>query len=116
MSMALTHFAVGATLTTVLVTFVFSLIPYPRTVVLIGGGWAMIPDVYRLSPIAQNRLEEFHDSPWADLFWFHHTLDRLDATDSELIAAVSVVILIGVTALSEWYVYRQKVKGDGDEL
>jgi hypothetical protein len=66
--MAAAHFAVGATLTTLAVTFLGPELRYPRTAVLAGGGWAMVPDVHWVSPVATARLRAFHRSPLADLF------------------------------------------------
>lgn len=125
MSMAITHFAFGAAMTTVLVTLFFSLgpsplsalvgnsawdrlpaVPYPRTVVLFGGVWAMLPDAYRISPVGRSWLFDFHKGHWADLFWFHRTLDVLDPHDSELAAILAVLLLIGATAATELWELR----------
>lgn len=104
MSQGITHFAVGATFTTLLVTFLIPNVRYPRTWVLVGGGWAMVPDAVKLyhHPV----LVEIHDSPWADVFWFHYTMDRLDPTDSVLFGAVTLGALIAVTAVAEYRDYR----------
>jgi len=63
-------------------------VSYPRTIVLGGGGWVMAPDFDHVSPVAREALFEFHGSPWADLFWFHRTLDTLDPTHSNTIATL----------------------------
>lgn len=104
--MALAHFAFGAAMTTLVFTVLVPVVRYPRTVVLTGGGWAMVPDFHWVSPIAERQLYALHSSRWADVFWFHRTLDRLDPTDSKTVAAACVALLIAATAFAEWRNYR----------
>jgi hypothetical protein len=104
MSQAITHFAVGATLTAVLIVLLVPAVRYPRTWVLVGGGWAMVPDAGKL--VADPAVLAFHGTRWADLFWFHRTLDRLDPTDATLPAAVAVSGFIVVTLAAERRAYR----------
>ncbi|SDK72418.1 hypothetical protein [Natronorubrum texcoconense] len=115
MSQAILHFAVGGTLTALLIALVPD-VPYPRTLVLIGGGWAMIPDAAKLA--SHPALLALHDSPVADIFWFHRTLDHLDESDSVRLASVALVIFIVVTSLLERRSYRApevvRERGDGD--
>lgn len=107
MSMALAHFAFGAAMTTLLVTFLVPGIRYPRTVLLAGGGWAMVPDFHWVSPVFSEQLHTLHQtSLWTDLFWFHRTLDRIDPTDSKATAALCLAFLILATALAEYRSYR----------
>jgi len=107
MSIAIGHFVVGAALTTAAVTLFVPDVSYPRTIVLAGGGWAMIPDFHQVSPVAREALFEFHQSsPWADLFWFHRTLDTLDATDSNAVAAALLSVFILTTVVAERRSYR----------
>lgn len=106
MSLALAHFAFGATVTTLVVTFLVPTVWYPRTLVLLGGAWAMLPDLHQVSPVAVAPLRAFHRTPWADLFWLHRTLDRLDPTDSATVAALLLAGFLLVTALAERRDYR----------
>jgi hypothetical protein len=106
MSIAIGHFVVGAAVTTVVVTLFVPGVSYPRTVVLAGGGWAMVPDFHQVSPVARETLFAFHNSPWADLFLFHRTLDTLDATDSNTVAAVLLAGFILTTVVAEHRSYR----------
>ncbi|WP_226479741.1 hypothetical protein [Natrinema amylolyticum] len=107
MSIAIGHFAFGAAMTTLVVTYLVPTDRYPRTVILFGGGWAMIPDFHWASPIAAERLRELHrTSPAMDLFWLHRTWDRIDPTDSKSIAAALLAFLIVATALAERRDYR----------
>jgi len=107
MSIAIGHFVVGAALTTIVVTLFVPNVRYPRTIVLAGGGWAMVPDFHQVSPIARETLYEFHQSsPLTDLFWFHRTLDTLDTTDSNAIAALLLAAFIVTTVVAERRSYR----------
>jgi hypothetical protein len=117
MSFAIGHFAFGATLTALLVTFLLPRIPYPRTAVLVGGVWAMVPDAAKLAP-ASSRLVAFHDSPWADVFWLHGVLDRFDAADSPRLSALLVAVLLLVTVVAEHREYRasSRVRDAYEEL
>lgn len=97
MSQGITHFAVGATAT----AFAAALVPavrYPRTMILAGGVWAMVPDAAKL--VDRPCLRSFHRSRLADTFWLHRTLDRLDRSDSSRVAAVALAVFL-VTALFE---------------
>jgi hypothetical protein len=103
MSLAIAHFAFGATVTTLVLAAVGPTFGYPRTVVLAGGGWALVPDLHWVSPVARRRLHRIHESsPVTDLFWLHRTLDRVDPADSKTVAAALVAALLLATALAEW--------------
>lgn len=105
--MAITHFALGAAMTTILVTAVAPTVRYPRMLLLAGGGWAMLPDLYWVSPVFQQQLRAVHQTaPWVDIFWFHRTLDRVDPADSKMVAAVTLAVLVGATAVAEYRNYR----------
>ena len=106
MSTGLAHFAIGATLTTLIVTFVIPGVRYPRLVVVCGGVWAMLPDAWRVAPIYREELRAFHASPYADIFWFHYTLDRIEAHDSQFFALVMVLVFLAVTVVAERRDYR----------
>jgi hypothetical protein len=38
--------------------------------------WGLAPDIHNIAPIAAESLYALHNTPWADLFGFHYTLDR----------------------------------------
>ncbi|WP_247000835.1 hypothetical protein [Halosolutus gelatinilyticus] len=103
MSQGITHFAVGGAVTAILAALVPDL-PYPRTLVLVGGGWATVPDAVKL--VQHPALAALHEHPIADVFWFHRTLDRLDETDSVAVASAALAIFIVVTSLLERRAYR----------
>lgn len=107
MSTGLAHFAVGGILTALVVTIVLPDVRYPRLIVTLGGVWGIVPDGWRITPINRNAFEAFHASPWADLFWFHYTLDRLDPADSLWIGLGAAVGFLLVTILAEHRGFRR---------
>lgn len=107
MSLAIAHFAFGAAMTTLVVMLLLPDLRFSRTLVLVGGGWAMVPDLHQISPAGQAQLYEFHrTSPVVDLFWFHRTLDSLDPADSKTVAAVLLAVFIVTTLVAEYRSYR----------
>lgn len=117
--MAIAHFAFGAAMTTLLITFLVPAVRYPRTLLLVGGGWAMLPDFHWVSPVFKQQLHTIHQtSPWMDLFWFHRILDRVDLTDSKAVAAVFLAFFVLTTAIAEHRSYRtpELVKSTYDSL
>jgi hypothetical protein len=103
-SLGVTHFAVGATFTTLLVTLFVPNVTYPRVWTLLGGGWGMIPDIGQVYP--HPVAWAFHGSQWADVFWFHRTLDVVDVSDSASVGAVAIAAFILTTAVAEHRSYR----------
>lgn len=106
MSLALSHFALGAALTILVVTYLIPNVPYPRVLTVVGGGWAMLPDFHWVSPVYAVELKGIHGSVLTNVFWFHHALDTNDPTDSKAVAAVFLALLILATALAERRSYR----------
>ena len=49
-------------------------IKYRLTAVAIGALWGVVPDVHHIVP--GDRMRIIHDTPWADVFALHYTLDR----------------------------------------
>lgn len=101
MSMAIGHFAAGASTAFV----VFHLLP-PRIrrkvgqygfVAILAGLWAMVPDLAQFTA----RLKSLHDSLWANLFFLHQLMDRLDVDDSAWVSGAVVGLMI-VLMLTLW--------------
>lgn len=109
MSMAIAHFALGAGITTLVVLVCMPTVWFSRTLSLLGGGWAMVPDAHWISPIAHQRLSALEVSAWADLFWFHRLLDQLDPTNSKAVAAACIAFFIVATACTEFRKARTPV-------
>lgn len=106
MALDIAHFAFGAAVTTLGITLLARTVRYPRTVIAIGGVWAMVPDVHLISPVARASLRAFHGSVGAEVFWLHRTLDRIDPADSKLFAAGMIAFFLVTTLLAEWHSYR----------
>jgi hypothetical protein len=99
MSLAITHFVVGAALTLAAATILLPRLRFQRTLVVLGGAWAMLPDMNHVSPSRLGVVDSIHDGELANLFWAHNFLDALDATDSNEAAVVAVCFLFFVTVL-----------------
>ena len=94
-------------MTSLAITLLVPTVWYPRTLVMLGGGWAMLPDVHWISPVWQAELHALHGSSvWVDVFWFHRTLDRLDPGDSKLVAAGFLACFLLTTFAAESRSYR----------
>lgn len=106
MSLAIAHFAVGAACTGLVLTLLPP-VPFQRSLVVLGGIWAMIPDAWRFLPVtASEYAHEFHATPWANVFWFHNVLDRADVGDSHATGVALLAALLCVTVAAEYRDYR----------
>ncbi|UTF54731.1 hypothetical protein [Natronosalvus rutilus] len=80
MAPAIAHFLVGASLVLLVAAPLAARYDldgrWPLWLVVVGGIWGLGPDIYHVTPVYQAPLETFHYTSWADLFAFHHTLDR----------------------------------------
>ncbi|RQG99481.1 hypothetical protein [Natrarchaeobius oligotrophus] len=66
----------------------------------IGGLWGLVLDVHHVAPVFERELYAIHNSPWADLFAFHYTLDRQAVRTFSLERIfVSIVLFIGAVAI-----------------
>jgi hypothetical protein len=101
MSFAITHFAVGAAIATLVLGVVAPRSRFKGTAIVASGIWAMIPDVEKIAPTYADRFDVVYDLLSTDLFWFHGTLDVLDPSDSALIAAAAVGLWLLVTLFVE---------------
>lgn len=106
MSLAISHFAFGAAVTTLGVAVVAPGSDARQTLAVLGGGWAMVPDAQQLAPVARDQFERLHDSAWANAFWFHRTFDRLDPDESMFVGAVMVGLLLFASVVAEWRHHR----------
>jgi hypothetical protein len=94
MSLAIGHFAAGASATFVVLNM---LPPRLRRKVpdygflgILAGLAAMLPDLSKFAA----QLRGFHDSAWSNLFFLHYLMDNLDVGDSAWISALLVGIMI----------------------
>jgi len=96
MSLGITHFSAGASFTSVFILLVGWNVIYPFSIAILGGVWAMIPDMAKLHPI----FKWLHDPFWTNIFWGHWLLDKLDP-DTARVGAVFVGFLL-ITVMMFW--------------
>ncbi|SIR54623.1 hypothetical protein [Natronorubrum daqingense] len=106
MAPAIVHFLVGASIFLLVVSpFAIRYRVSPVAllwIIAIGGIWGLGPDIHHIAPIYEAELRAFHDSPWADLFAFHYTLDRpaVQARYNETVFGALVGFLGAVSAFT----------------
>lgn len=100
MSVAIAHFAIGATISLIIFRSIAkpeNYIQYDIIVAVFGGFWAMIPDM----PELFNMFGHVFEGILCNVFFFHCVLDQLDVLDSPtlpvIIMLISVVILLIIT-------------------
>jgi hypothetical protein len=108
MSLAIAHFAVGGTLTTLVLLYVLPPTRYARSLVVVGGLWGMVPDVHWVSPVFVTELRVLHHSAFANVFWLHRTLDVVDTGESKLFAAVAVAGFVATSVLADRWAYATR--------
>jgi hypothetical protein len=105
MSIAIAHFAIGASfgiiflfMTGLYKTWLRSMIPF------IFGFVSMIPDIHHVIPesIFSILVEDIHNSYISDLFFLHRTIDLLDPNDTKMFAFYCLVNLM-VLLSSLWF-------------
>lgn len=100
MAPAIAHFLVGAAILLFLATPFVLRFDLEREhaiwLIPLGGIWGIAPDVHHIAPIYADTLYAMHNSPWADLFGLHYTLDR-PAVRARYHASVfgSILLFIG---------------------
>lgn len=99
--MAIAHFAVGTMATALLLTLVAPRLLRSPTALVAGGIWGMLPDAHWVLPRGSELVRSFHMTPYANVFWFHHYLDRVDPTDSTTFAAAAIGSLLVVLLICE---------------
>jgi hypothetical protein len=108
MSLAIAHFAFGASLG-VIILLISGLYKYwIRSVVIFISGFAsMIPDVHHIIP--KNSFSEFayqiHNSHTADLFFLHRTMDTVDPNDTKIFAFCCLVNLVFMLLIMWIFLY-----------
>ncbi|WP_101297741.1 hypothetical protein [Halegenticoccus soli] len=101
MSKAIVHFAVGATVMTVVLAPFGRRVPFEKTLILLSGCWGLVPDAYKIAPARAAWTEAVHESATANAFWFHRALDVVDSNDSTAFAALAVGVWLAATVAVE---------------
>ena len=80
MAPAIAHFLLGASLALTAAVPLVLRYDFDREhaiwLIPLGGVWGLIPDIHNIAPIMGESVYALHNTPWADLFGFHYTLDR----------------------------------------
>jgi hypothetical protein len=94
MSLGIGHFAAGAgaafVVLNVLPPRIRRKVPDYGFLGILAGLWAIIPDLSK----GVTRLQGFHDSVWANFFFFHQFLDRLDIRDSVWVSGALIGFMV----------------------
>jgi len=105
---ALVHFTVGVFMALLILVFVDRPAQQEFLLIFLSGFWGLIPDGHWLlrevgvDGIA-NAWKSFHQSSYADLFWFHRTIDSLETGRNNLEAGISLAILLVLVVGYYWY-------------
>ena len=111
MAPAFAHFAIGGAIG--LLALACISLRYPRTldyrlsVLVLCGIWATVPDIHHaialFDPALGHQARVIHDTPWADVFFLHYTLDRAivraHAIETIGIAAALLVVAWATTKI-----------------
>lgn len=96
---ALVHFAVGVFAALLVLVFVDRPVEEEFLATFLSGFWGLVPDGHWLlrefgidGPAAAWRA--FHQTPYANVFWFHHLVDSLETGRENLEAGVALGILL----------------------
>lgn len=88
----------------VLIQVFFQNHQYKRTGIVFGGIWGLIPDMHGFIPVYAGLFRRLDGSRWADLFWFHRTMDQLEeGAGSPRVALALAGLLVLVVAMIERY-------------
>lgn len=104
MSLALTHFAVGA----IGATLLLSLLPvrpsYDAPLIVASGIWAMVPDFWHVVPLYSGVFRVLGHSAVGNVFWLHAAIDQVDPHDSSQVAAIAVGVyfLVALVYAGRW--------------
>lgn len=102
MSLAITHFALGMALTTIFVQTVASDTRFRMSLGVLGGLWALIPDLHYLLSGRPAILFGLKHTIIGNAFWFHATLDTFDqGRGSRRVAAVALGFLLVTIVVTE---------------
>jgi len=105
--MGIIHFALGGALMTLLVTLLRPSLCHPRTAVVTGGLWAMVPDGWWLVLLFNEPMaavaKTLHTSQVANLFWFHHFLDTHEVGTplNRAVGALALLVLLVIVVVAD---------------
>ena len=106
MSMAMGHFAfgMGAATGVLMATGLDKKIKNTEPIRIAGGIFAMIPDAGKLA----SSFNVLHEGWWADIFWLHGVLDKIDPRDTAWASAFFLVFMLLMLCIF-WFKNRKAV-------
>jgi hypothetical protein len=106
---ALVHFIVGIGLGIILLSLV-DLPPKQEFLLMFYSGfWAMLPDGHWLFREFEYMgiaaiWRSFHQTPYANIFWFHHFIDSIETGRKNLESGIALILLFII--ISGYYQYN----------
>lgn len=100
MSLALTHFAIGAGGMLLVLAAVRPRTRYRSSIIVASGVWALVPDLHYVIPGTNDPLQGLKFSVLGDLFWFHQTLDGVHVGRGTRSGAVFAVLFLAAAAVT----------------
>lgn len=95
---ALVHFTVGVFMAILVLVFVDRPVRQEFLAMFLSGFWGLIPDGYWIlrefgvkGPV--NCWKSFHQTTYANLFWFHRFIDSIETGRNNLEAGISLAVL-----------------------
>lgn len=116
MSLAMTHFAIGAGLMQLALLALDPSVRYRESLIVASGLWALVPDLHYVVPVFNEQLSQIKASILGNLFWFHAALDSFRqgrGTRGE--AALALLFLVVATVVSEWVRTSRDRSGSGPD-
>lgn len=103
MAPAIVHFTVGFSIVLVVVWLV-PLTRYRLTAAYLGGIWGVAPDFHHLlSGERADRVYAIHNSETANVFMFHHTLDKPEYRELSIeLTFIAFGVLGALLILHDW--------------
>lgn len=93
MTFAIGHFAFGAGMAALMIAFLLPQVELPRTIIVVGGAWAMLPDMNKVS--GHWIGDVVNNGHVGDVFWLHYSIDTyVDTGDTWIVSAGFFVFFI----------------------
>jgi hypothetical protein len=104
-------FAFGMAGTTVLITLFWRDVPYPRSITVLGGVWAVIPQLANEIPYFGPYLAWLEGHWVSNVFWFNHLIEYTLRPEGGPISqhrftAIVIALLVVTLVWAEWREYR----------
>lgn len=110
---ALVHFTVGVFMALMLLTVIDRPVRQEFLLMFFSGFWGLVPDGHwLLRDVGIDGVAEMwkvvHQTPYANVFWFHHFIDSIETGRNNLEAGISLgvllVLVLGYYRYNDWAV------------